>query len=665
MLVARERELEVFRGWLHETESPALLNVSGPPGVGKSTLLQAFAHEAERSGRRIAVVDGHSFGATPQSLVTALSAHHSSDVQELIGELNQDRSLVLLDTFEELEHLTSFLQQQLLPYLNTSVRVVIAGRRPLVLSWRRADGWPKIVHLLTLEGFSVSESHFYLNRRGLDGKLIDQVVAATGGNPLALSLAADIVLQFGVRDFVASSHWRLAARSLVSRLLSEAAGDPALIGALEACSVVRVFDEATLAAITRADNVDVAFDRLCRLSVIKPSTHGLMLHEHVRAIIAQDLAWRRPLHHQTLRRRALDHFRERLRTSPPEERSWQIAECFYLWSNALIQEAFFGSDGVDSVTVEPAVDVDVTQLRDLYVGELGSAASDEDVRLLRDALNYPGTRLRVVREMDGPPMGFSTVVPVCMESIGFLERHPMHGRLLERFYTGGRREALPKTAEAATAQYLLHVVASSDASSVARRPLLRDLAGIFGYGGNYLCTTRDPLFNQLMEVCGFEAVTTSADGAATGWVLDLTRLGFEGWIEAIIEGRPTRAWPDPIRLESELLAALVHWNDSDWLATNCSILGSEAPIRDRAVVVRSAIEGALSRLRADTSSVIEQACRALELGYMKKRPSHKAAMCSMAVSRATFYRLCKRGIRSLTDEMLGSWIGLSGGVRLI
>jgi hypothetical protein len=618
-------------------------------------LLQAFAHEAERTGRRIAAVDGHSFGATPQSLVTALSADHSADIQELISELNQDRSLVLLDTFEELEHLTGFLQQRLLPYLNTSVRIVIAGRRPLVLSWRRADGWPKIVRLLPLEGFSVSESHFYLARRGLSAKLIDQVVTATGGNPLALSLAADIVSQFGVRDFTASSPWRLAARSLVSRLLSEAAGDPALVSALEACSVVRVFDEATLSAITSEADVDGAFDRLCRLSIIRPSTHGLMLHEHVRAIIAQDLAWRRPLHHQTLRKRALDHFRERLRTSPREERTWQIAECFFLWSNALIQETFFGSDGADNVTVDPAVDVDMTKLRELYVNEMGDVASDDDVRLLGDAMNFPGTRLRVARQKDGPPLGFSAVVPVCVESIGFLERHPVHGRLLERFYVNGRREALAKTAESATAHYLLHVVAASDESISVRHPMLRDLAGIFGHGGTYLCTTRDAFFNQLMEVCGFEALTTSADGGPTGWVLDLTRLGFEGWIEGILEGRPTRVWPDPIRLESEVLAALVHWNDSDWLATNCSILGGDVPIRERAVVVRKAIEDALVRLRVDTSSVMEQAYRALELGYMKKRANHKTAMCSMAVSRATFYRLCKRAIRSLADEMLASW----------
>jgi hypothetical protein len=384
-----------------------------------------------------------------------------------------------------------------------------------------------------------------------------------------------------------------------------------------------------------------------------------MLHDHVRAIIAKDLAWRRPLHHQVLRKRALDHFRERLRTGSPEDRPWLIAECFFLWGNALIQEVFFGSEGIESTTVDPASNAELEAMRDLYIKEMGGVTSASDVQLLDDAVTYSGTRLRVARDREGAPLGFSAVVPVCVESIGLLERHPLHARLLEGFYVSGRRETLPQGAEGATAFYLLHVVAGGGETGAVRSALLRDLAAIFGLGGTYLCTTRDVLFNQLMEVCGFEPLTSCADGGdqqpAIGWALDLTRLGFETWIEGIIEGRAARARPDPIRLESELLGALVHWNDSEWLASNCSTLAGEAPLVDRPIAVRKAIEEALSRARTASSAAMEQAYRALELGYMKRRANHKEAMCSMAVSRATFYRLCKRGVRSLAGEMLTSW----------
>src|SRR5690348_17229881 len=246
LLVARSRELEVFRHWLRQEATPELLNVSGPPGVGKTSLLQAFADEAVGAGRRVVAVDAQCVGGSPQSLIAALSRTGSQDIDAVVAELNEDRAVVILDTFDAFEHLTQFLQQHLLPHLDTSVRVAVATRRPLVLAWRPVGGWPKIVRLIALEGLATAESRGYLSRRGVHSpELIEQVVRATAGNPLALSLAADIVVQFGVRDFANSSPWRLAARSLISRLVSEASGDPALLRALEACSLVRVFDEAT------------------------------------------------------------------------------------------------------------------------------------------------------------------------------------------------------------------------------------------------------------------------------------------------------------------------------------------------------------------------------------------------------------------------------------
>jgi hypothetical protein len=661
LLLGRVPELEVFRTWLlKDAELPELLNVSGPPGVGKTTLLSAFGHEAARLGMCIASADGHSFGATPQGLVTALSGGLSCNVEDLVSRLNSDRSIVLLDTFEELEHLTGFLQQELLPRLETGVKVVIAGRRPLVMAWRRADAWPKIVRLLPLECFSESDSRLYLERRGLERPdVINQVLGATGGNPLALSLAADIVVQFGVRDFAADPQWRLACHSLVRRLLSEVGDDPPLATALEACSVVRVFDEATLAAITGQEDVSRAFDRLCRLSIVKPASNGLMLHDQVRATIAKDLAWRRPHHHQLLRTRALGHLRERLRTSPPADRAWLIGECFFLWGNALIQEMFFGSGPLDGLTVEPPSETDTAMLPDLYERVQAGATLDEDVRLLGDALDYSGTRLRVAKGRDGAPCGFSAVVPVCRESLRFFERHPVHADMLNAFAARDRHEELPPTADRATTHYLLHVVATGDATNAARSALLSDIAAIFGLGAIYICTTREPVFNQMLEACGFQ--TLAVQGSATGWMLDLRRLGFDSWIEGLVEGRPPQSRPDRARLELELVSALIHWHDRRWLEGNCPSFSAHVSLLERADCTRQTIQEALSSVRAESSQATDNALRALELAYMERGACHKQAMYSLSVSRATFYRLCKRGIKALAEHMLMSPVWSSAG----
>jgi DNA polymerase III delta prime subunit len=642
-----------FRNWLDDRGGPELLNVSGPPGVGKTTLLEAFAREANSLGINIAIADGHGFRATPQGLVLMLGAGRSSTIHELIAQLNADQSLVLIDTFEQLQHLTGYLQQELLPHLDTGVKVVIAGRRPLVLAWGRADGWPKIVRLLPLDGFTADESRRYLERRGLAcNDLIDQVVSATAGNPLALSLAADIVMQFGLQDFAGNSQWRLAARSLVRRLLSEATDDPPLMTVLEACSVVRVFDEATLAAIAGQDDVTREFDRLCRLSIVKPAAHGLMLHDHIRTIIAKDLAWRRPHYHQLLRKRALEHFRGLLRDCTQAEREWLIAECFHLLGDPLVHDVFFGSHASENVAVSVARDIDRASLNELFLRTApADSALDADSQLLAEVLRYPETRVRVAKNGDGVPVGFSTVVPVCRESIPFLERHPRHARLLNAYFVPLRRKSLPATADRATAHYLLHVAATGTTAqaTAVRSALLRELGAIFGLGGTYLSSTALPLLNQLLEACGFELLSGSPDDA-NGWVLDLTRIGFDGWIETIMDGKPSNVRPDTAQLDSELLGALAHWNDSQWLATNCPIISGALPPMDRAEAVRETIDEALTRARAKGSNTMERAYRAVELGYMKQSAGQKQAMRSLAVSRATFYRLCKRGVWAIAEE---------------
>jgi len=54
-----------------------------------------------------------------------------------------------------------------------------------------------------------------------DPHLVEQLVQATGGHPLALSLAADIVRQLGVRELAAAPTWHLITHSVVEQLLRD------------------------------------------------------------------------------------------------------------------------------------------------------------------------------------------------------------------------------------------------------------------------------------------------------------------------------------------------------------------------------------------------------------------------------------------------------------
>src|SRR5438105_987637 len=102
-------------------------------------------------------------------------------------------------------------------------------------------GKTTMIRPLPLEGLSPRESLEYLSRRGIkEPELAGKVAGTAGGNPLALSLATDMVLQFNVRDFTAAPEWHLVVRSLAERLLHDIK-DAELREVLEAGVVVHQF----------------------------------------------------------------------------------------------------------------------------------------------------------------------------------------------------------------------------------------------------------------------------------------------------------------------------------------------------------------------------------------------------------------------------------------
>ena len=194
---------------------------------------------------------------------------------------------------------------------------------------------------LPLDSLTAPESYAYLERRGVeDSDLRSEIVEAAGGHPLSLSLAADLVAQMGLRSFKAKPQWQLMLHSLVERLLKDIE-QPALRSLLEAASIVRQFDEPTLRALCDEEHVDEAFDRICNLSVVRPSEHGLRLHDDVRRILRDDLRWRDKQRYDDLRLRALAHYEARLAEAPADERERLMAELVFLQENAFMQTFIF------------------------------------------------------------------------------------------------------------------------------------------------------------------------------------------------------------------------------------------------------------------------------------------------------------------------------------
>jgi hypothetical protein len=672
LFVGRRRELAGFDEWLSAgPPAPAILDVSGRGGIGKTALLRAFARRARRRGKVVAFADSRDFPHTPAGLLGALAP---SDTVESLAYLNQARPLILLDTCEELGALRRYFQEEFLPRLDSGVKLVLAGRYSLVEAWGADSPWRRLVQVVSLEGLSVAESAEYLRRRGLEeAALRDQAVRAAGGNPLALTLAADLVVELGAREFAAAPEWHLAVRTLVEQLLRDVR-DPTLRELLEACAVVRQVDEATLVALTGRGEIGPAFGQLCRLAVARPAEHGLMLHDDVRRALGEDLRWRRPEQYNALRLRALAYYRERARTAAPEEREWLVAERLFLCESTFVQAVLFAAEedpgliwGEEGRPEDRAEAVRILEYSALH--DIGPALGlNFDRYPIRDfgawlaaELRERGSWFRVVRGRDGQMHGFTLFVPVCQESLPRLVDHPFVGPLVRTYWSPEERASLPATPESTHIYWGGVLMTGAGAPKAAEATLHREWARLLARGGIYLIATVVPPHKPMLEGIGFERIPQAQHflwgnhRPVDGYVLDLTRIGVDAWLEAIVAGRrPPRALR-PEALARELLAALTHWHDDAWLAE--SPLRVHAPLATAAGAtagpeeLRQAIGAALARARARATPEQALAYRALELAYLEKATSHERAAERLAVSPRTFYRLLKRGVQGLTAAL--------------
>jgi hypothetical protein len=662
VFVGRAQELALFERWLGSRERSAL-SVTGPGGVGKSELLAAFQRAALDAGRPVAGIDGAAIPPTPSAALAALG--HQT-VEEAAEALGADAALLVVDAFEALGPVRIWLRDELLPRLAPAVRVVIAGRHPPAPPGRPADRWPLALRAVPLERLTREASRTYLARRGLTSSdLTDQIVAACGGWPLALSLAADLVEQFGVRRLTAAPEWRLAMRELVEQLLGEAA-DPALREMLEACAVVRQFDEELLAALTGSESPG-AFAALCRLSVVRPTPRGLALHDDVRRLVADDLRWRRPARHAELRLRALEHLRRRAAGAPDEEREHLLEERLFLWGNEVAQQVLYAGSEPGEVWIEPAGPADRAPLVELHrrwqehvrpaLGRVrGDAEWDPDAHSawFADLVATPSARVHVARDRSDRILGYDVVLPVCEETMPVASRHAVIGTAIEAYLATEHAAPLAPDARSSDVRFLAHLGMSGLQPEATHAALVRDLLSVLARGGVVLCSLEDDEYRRLAQALGFRPLPGSQarfrDGEYLGHVLDLRRIGLEVWLRALLAGGPPPP-TGPGELAEELRDVLAAWHDDRRVASSPlrSLTGHVG--EPRAEPVRDLVAAALEHARATCPPAHEAALRAVELAYLDRAASHERAAETLHVSRATFYRRLHAGVDLLADAI--------------
>lgn len=334
--VGRAAELRLFAESLAQFEpSFVVLHIYGPGGVGKSTLLGEFARIASDAGVAAIALDARNIQPAPEGMINALREATGAD--EPIAAL-PGRHVLLIDTYELLAPIDTWLRDHFLPQLPDQAIVVLAGRNPLSAGWRIDPGWQEITRTIQLDNLSEADAAEYLARRAIPSEQRAAVLRFTRGYPLALSLAAEVLLQRPSSPFE-----EVAAPNIVRVLLERfVAGVPSLAhrAALEACSQARVTTEPLLAAMLDTADARELFEWLRDLSFISTGPRGIFPHDLARETLATDLKWRNPPWHTELHRRARTFYMAEFARTQGQAQDTVLLDLIFLHDNPLIHSIF-------------------------------------------------------------------------------------------------------------------------------------------------------------------------------------------------------------------------------------------------------------------------------------------------------------------------------------
>jgi hypothetical protein len=435
--VGRAEELALL-GLALLDEGPVVTQVHGIPGVGKTSLLDAFARMARERGATVIRLDCRSVEPTEGGFLRALDAAIGGEATtpeasaQRLGSLG-DRVILALDTYELMRLLDTWLRQVFVPSLDRHVRVITFGRDQPASGWLTAPGWQGSFRAVSLGPLDESDAIALLEASGMSRDEGRRINRAVRGHPLALRLAASAAL-----DRPALRLEEVAVQSVVeelTRLYLADVGDPLTKQGLEAASVVRRTTLPLLQEMIPAAAPADLFERLLALPFADVASDGLRLHDSVQQAISTSLRASDPARYREYRCAAWRHLRTELRTGGSPDVWRYTADMLYLLENPLVREGFFPS-GAQDYTVEPARETDGPAIRALLERHDGP----DGVRLLENLWQRAPEVFRVVRRRDDRIVAFYTMLDSAAIEFGLLRDDPV----IEQWLADLRRDPVKR-----------------------------------------------------------------------------------------------------------------------------------------------------------------------------------------------------------------------------
>jgi hypothetical protein len=362
--VGRTQEIAHLHHLLIEQGTPVVF-VHGIGGIGKSSLLEAFAAQAQTLGAVVIKLDCRAIKPSTEGFLRDLSSAIGGDAIDLEQialrlSLLGDRVILAFDTYEVFRMMDTWLRQIFIPSLNDNVQIIFFGREAPVSAWYTASGWDGMFQSIQLGPLSNSDAEELLLQCGVPETDVLRVAQFTHGHPLALKLAAATIAErpnLHLKE-VESQH---VVTELTQLYMSDVP-DPVARAALEAAAVVRRTTRSLLSAMLPELAPNDAYDRLQALPIVESASDGLMIHDLVQQAIATHLRAADPERYHTYRRAAWNQLRSEYSASSRATIWRYSADMAYLIDHPAIHEALFPSD-VHLYAMEPAIPGDEAVIR--------------------------------------------------------------------------------------------------------------------------------------------------------------------------------------------------------------------------------------------------------------------------------------------------------------
>ena len=626
----RAAELGVLERMLEPDSPGQVVLLHGPGGIGKSALLREFVRRATERRLTPRTLDGRELMPVPGEIERALDGVH-----------DDDRPLVVFDSYERMSGADGWVRRSLLPSLPERALVILAGRRAPSDEWFR-DGWEHLAVELELGPLESADARALLGAHGVaDDALAAELVRWAGGWPLALSLAAGSTAPGGA-PAAGDAQRRDLLAALVSRVvgteLDAGSRDAVAIAALARCCTPRM-----LAAVLPEADPEATMEWLRGLTFAERVGAGVSLHDLMRRAIRAELEARDPGRARELRRRIADHVHELAVAGEPRmiiDLTELIQDRALRWGLGAEASSEYRIDSVRPGDEEALAPYYATRPRWWRDIQAFLARAPERVVLARDARDRLAGISIAVTLSDPPPMVEDDAV--LGRWLAYAREHmPDADVLLWRDATDLGRNADPASP----------VVSLMNTAAILNSGLANVRYSYIPLDPHNQAAVR---FSHSVNGSSVPELTVELDGRVLEChVIDHGEGGMIGQLREVVYAELRLPGPSPSRAHPGVSAddvrdALRNLHRPTELARNALATGSTP--EERAASVRMLISSAVIRAFGDSPE--ELLLRTvIERGYLDPASKHEVAAEQLNLSRTAYFRRLRQA-----SDRLASWL---------